>query len=88
MAGPSPLSDFGTDPVRQLLVPILITVPLAGAMALGGPAYMAAVGLIAIGAGTFLANPRVFSLGFLTLISMRNFIAGIDSDVDRRLKFW
>ncbi len=76
MAGPSPLSDFGTDPVRQLLVPILITVPLAGAMAIGGPAYMAAVGIIAIGAGTFLANPRVFILGFLTLISMRNFIAG------------
>lgn len=76
MAGPSPFADFGSDPVRQLLIPVLITVPLVGALALGGPAYMAAVAIVAVGGGTFLANPRAFILGFLTLISMRNFIAG------------
>ncbi|MSP54907.1 MAG: O-antigen ligase domain-containing protein [Myxococcales bacterium] len=69
-------TDFGTDPARQLLIPALVALPLAGALALGGPAMMAAVGIVGLGAGTFLANPRVFILVFLTLISMRNFVAG------------
>ncbi len=73
-----PKTDFGSDPLRQIVIPVLVAIPLVGALALGGPTVMAAVVIIGLGAGTFLANPRVFILAFLTLISMRNFIAGGD----------
>ncbi|MFZ5479776.1 MAG: O-antigen ligase family protein, partial [Myxococcota bacterium] len=46
------------------------------ALAFGGAHYMAALAIVGVGAGVFLANPRAFILGFLVLISLRNFIAG------------
>jgi O-antigen ligase len=73
---PSPFADLGSDPVRQFLVPIAVAVPLAAALAFGGVNYMAALAIVAIGGGLFLANPRAFILAFLVLISLRNFIAG------------
>lgn len=80
----APLSSFGSsmlgearvDPGRVVVVPLLVAVPLALALAYGGVQWMAALFIIALGGGVFLANPRAFILAFLTLISMRNFIAG------------
>ncbi len=76
MSRPSPFSDFGNDPVRQLLLPAFVAVPLALALAMGGVHYMAALAIVGVGAGVFLANPRAFILGFLVLIALRNFVAG------------
>lgn len=73
---PSPLADLGSDPVRQFLVPAMVALPLAAALAFGGVNYMAALAIVAVGGGLFLANPRAFILAFLGLISLRNFIAG------------
>lgn len=70
------LSDFGSDPTRQLIIPALVAVPLALALGFGGANYMAALLIITIGGGTFLANPKAFILGFLALIALRNFVAG------------
>lgn len=70
------LSDLGSDPVRQLLLPALVAIPLAVTLALGGVTEMAALAIVSIGGGLFLANPRMFLLAFLTLISLRNFVAG------------
>lgn len=78
MASPSPFADFGSDPSRQFAIPLLITVPMALALAFGGPQYMAALAIVGVGGGLFLANPKIFILVFLTLISMRNFVAGGD----------
>ncbi len=75
---PSPLADLGSDPVRQFLLPALVAIPLAAALAFGGVHYMAALAIVAVGGGLFLANPRAFILSFLMLISLRNFIAGGD----------
>lgn len=75
---PSPFADLGSDPVRQLLIPAAVALPLALALAFGGVNYMAALAIVAIGGGLFLANPRAFILSFLVLISLRNFIAGGD----------
>ncbi len=72
----SPLADLGSDPVRQLLLPAAVAIPLAAALAFGGVNYMAALAIVGVGGGLFLANPRAFILGFLMLISLRNFIAG------------
>jgi len=72
----SPFADLGSDPVRQVLLPAAVALPLAAALAFGGVNYMAALAIIGIGGGLFLANPRAFILGFLMLISLRNFIAG------------
>lgn len=69
-------SDLGSDPARQLLIPALVAIPLALALGFGGANYMAALLIVAIGGGTFLANPRAFILGFLTLVALRNFVAG------------
>ncbi len=74
----SPLSDLGSDPVRQFLLPALVAVPLALALAYGGVHYLAALAIVAVGGGVFLANPRAFILGFLVLIALRNFVAGGD----------
>ncbi len=74
--GPSIFSDFGSDPARQVLIPVLVAVPLVLALIFGGPAYAAALVIIGIGGILFLANPRTFILTFLTVISLRNFIAG------------
>lgn len=76
MDQPRPLSDFGTDPVRQLVIPVLVALPLAAALGFGGVHYMAALFIVALGAGLFLASPRWFILAFLTLVSLRNFVAG------------
>ncbi|MBM4366346.1 MAG: O-antigen ligase family protein [Deltaproteobacteria bacterium] len=76
MRAPSAFSDLGSDPARQLVIPALVALPLALALGLGGAHYMAALAIIAIGGGTFLANPRAFILGFLVLIALRNFVAG------------
>ncbi len=78
MKGPSAFSDLGSDPVRQLLLPALVAVPLAIALAYGGVHYLAALAIVGVGAGVFLANPRAFILGFLVLIALRNFVAGGD----------
>ena len=51
---------------------------MALALAFGGPQHMAALAIIGVGGGLFLANPKAFILVFLTLIAMRNFIAGGD----------
>lgn len=75
---PSPFADFGSDPTRQFLIPVLITVPMALALAFGGPHYMAALAIVGVGGGLFLANPKAFILVFLTLIALRNFVAGGD----------
>lgn len=75
---PSPFSDFGSDPSRQFIIPVLIAIPMALALAFGGPQHMAALAIVAVGGGLFLANPRAFILAFLTLIAMRNFVAGGD----------
>lgn len=69
-------SDFGTDPTRQILIPALVAIPLAVALAFGGVNYMAALLIVTIGAGLFLASPRYFILAFLSLVSLRNFVAG------------
>jgi len=69
-------SDFGSDPVRNLLLPALVAIPLAFALAVGGVTEMAALAIVSVGGGLFLANPRMFILAFLTLISLRNFVAG------------
>lgn len=69
-------SELGRDPARTVLIPLLVAVPLALALGLGGVTHMAALAIFAVGAGTFLANPRAFILGFLSLISLRNFVAG------------
>jgi hypothetical protein len=74
--GTSIFSDFGSDPARQVLIPVLVAVPLVLALIFGGPAYAAALVIIGIGGILFLANPRTFILTFLTVISLRNFIAG------------
>lgn len=76
MKGPSPLADFGSDPVRQLLLPALVAIPLAAALGFGGVHYLAAVVIGGIGAGLFIASPRAFILVFLATISLRNFVAG------------
>jgi O-antigen ligase len=55
---------------------VLVTVPLTLALAFGGPQHMAALAIVGVGGGLFLANPRAFILAFLTLIALRNFIAG------------
>ncbi len=68
--------EFGGDPAREVVIPILVATPVALALALGGPHYAGALIIIGIGGGLFLANPRVFILLFLTLISLRNFVAG------------
>lgn len=78
MAGGSLFRDFGSDPARQFVVPVLVAIPLAASLALGGPQYMAALLIIALGGVLFLANPRAFILLFLVLIAMRNFVAGGD----------
>ncbi len=57
---------------------MLVTVPLALALGFGGPNYMAALAIVGVGGGVFLANPKAFILGFLTLIALRNFVAGGD----------
>jgi hypothetical protein len=75
---PSPFADLGSDPARQFLAPAFVAVPLALALAYGGVHYMAALAIVAVGAGVFLANPRAFILGFLVLIALRNFAAGGD----------
>ena len=72
----SPFADFGSDPVRQLILPAAAAIPLAVALAFGGVSYMAALAIVGVGGGLFMANPRAFILGFLMLISLRNFIAG------------
>ena len=64
-------SELGRDPARTLLIPLLVAVPLALALGLGGVTHMAALAIFAVGGGTFLANPRAFILGFLMLISLR-----------------
>ena len=76
--GPSAFSDFGSDPGRQFILPALIAIPLVIALTLGGPNYAAALAILGVGGGLFLANPRIFILSFLSLISLRNFIAGGD----------
>lgn len=76
MDRPRPLSDFGTDPARQILIPALVAIPLALALVLGGVHYMAALLIVGIGGGLFLASPRYFILTFLVLVAMRNFVAG------------
>ena len=70
------LRDTFSDPGRQILVPLLVGIPLALALGFGGLAWMAALAMVALGAGLFMANARLFILTFLALISMRNFIAG------------
>ena len=75
---PSPFGDFGSDPARQFIVPTLVSIPLILALIFGGPAYAAALAIIGVGGGLFLANPRLFILVFLTLISLRNWVAGGD----------
>jgi O-antigen ligase len=72
----SAFSDLGSDPLRQFLLPALVAIPLAVALALGGVNYMAALAIVGIGGGLFLANPRAFILVFLVLIALRNFVAG------------
>jgi hypothetical protein len=72
----SPFADLGSDPLRQLLLPAAVALPLAAALAFGGVNYMAALAIVGVGGGLFLANPRAFILGFLMLISLRNFVAG------------
>ena len=57
---------------------MLITVPMALALAFGGPHYMAALAIVGVGGGLFLANPKAFILLFLGLIALRNFVAGGD----------
>lgn len=76
MKANSPFADLGSDPLRQLLLPAAVALPLAAALAFGGVNYMAALAIIGVGGGLFLANPRAFILGFLMLISLRNFVAG------------
>ena len=73
---PSIFADLGSDPGRQIVLPALISIPLVLALTLGGPAYAAALAMLGVGGGLFLANPRIFILCFLSLISLRNFIAG------------
>jgi O-antigen ligase len=75
---PSLFGDFGSDPARQFLIPILVSVPLVGALIFGGPAYAAAMAIIGVGGALFLANPKLFILVFLSLISLRNWVAGGD----------
>jgi O-antigen ligase len=84
---PSLLSEFGGDPARQVIIPALIAVPLALALVLGGPNYMAALTIVAIGGGLFLANPRAFILTFLVLIALRNFVAGGERLGNEQLNF-
>lgn len=69
-------SELASDPVRNLLIPALVAIPLAFALAVGGVTEMAALAIVSVGGGLFLANPRMFILAFLTLISLRNFVAG------------
>ena len=76
MKANSPFADRGSDPLRQLLLPAAVALPLAAALAFGGVNYMAALAIVGVGGGLFLANPRAFILGFLMLISLRNFVAG------------
>ncbi len=76
MTRPSAFSDFGSDPLRQMLLPALVAIPLAAALAFGGVNYMAALAIVGVGGGLFLANPRAFILAFLVLIALRNFVAG------------
>lgn len=73
---PAWLEGLASDPVRNVIVPVLVAVPLAAALGFGGVAYMAALAIVAIGGGLFLANPRAFILAFLVLIALRNFVAG------------
>ena len=76
MKANSPFADLGSDPLRQILLPAAVALPLAAALAFGGVNYMAALAIVGVGGGLFLANPRAFILGFLMLISLRNFVAG------------
>ena len=71
-------SDFGADPVRQFMIATMVAIPLVLALVLGGPNYAAALAIIGIGGGLFLANARVFILTFLIVISLRDFVAGGD----------
>jgi O-antigen ligase len=48
---------------------------------------MAALAIVAVGGGLFLANPKAFILGFLMLISMRNFVAGGERMGNESLNF-
>lgn len=73
---PGWLGDAGGDLARQFLVPLLVAIPLALALGFGGVAEMAALAIVAVGGGLFLANPRAFILAFLVLIALRNFVAG------------
>lgn len=70
------LGDLGSDPARQILIPALVAIPLGLALGFGGVTYMAALLILALGGGLFLANPRAFVLTFLVLIALRNFVAG------------
>jgi O-antigen ligase len=76
MKSSSPLASLGTDPTRQLLIPALVAIPLALALGFGGANYMAALAIVAVGGGLFLANARAFILVFLVVIALRNFVAG------------
>ncbi len=69
-------SDLGSDPVRHVVLPALVALPMAAALAFGGVHYLVAFALVAGGAGLFVANPRTFILVFLGLISLRNLFAG------------
>ena len=51
---------------------------MALALAFGGPHYMAALAIVGVGGGLFLANPKAFILVFLAVIALRNFVAGGD----------
>lgn len=80
-------SDLGSDPLRHFVLPALVAIPMAAALALGGAHYLVALALIAGGGGLFIANPRAFILVFLGLISLRNLLAGGERIGGDRLNF-
>jgi O-antigen ligase len=59
-------------------VPLALVLPLSLLLVKGGPHYMAGFAMLAMAGLLFLANTRVFMLGFLVVVAMRDWIAGGD----------
>ena len=66
------------DVGREIVVPLLLVLPLSILLVSGGPHYMAGFAMLAMAGLLFLANTRVFMLGFLVLVAMRDWVAGGD----------
>jgi O-antigen ligase len=70
---------FGArDKGREFVAPLVLVIPLSLLLVKGGPHYFAGFAMLAIAGLLFIANTRVFMLGFLVVVAMRNWVAGGD----------